>query len=82
MLNDEKHPTVSELADDTGLNQNEVRKVVRALEKYNIIAVEEPGDRITAALQQGFSTTATPTTVKPEVAPDFDIPRTHDREKG
>lgn len=82
MLTDEKHPTVSELAGDTGLDQNVVRKVVRALANHGVLAVEEPGDRITAAIQMGLSTSATPTTVKPAVAPDFDVPHTHDREKG
>lgn len=82
MLTDTRQPTVSELADHTGLDQHVVRQVVRALENYGVVAVEEPGDRITAAVQPGLSTTATPTTIKPEVEPDFAIPRTHDKEKG
>jgi DNA-binding transcriptional regulator YhcF (GntR family) len=81
-LTDAEHPTVEELAGDTGLDRGVVRKVVRALQNHGVVVVEEPGDRITAAMQMGLTSTATPTTIKPEVVSDFNIPRTHDKEKG
>lgn len=53
-------PTISEIADMTGLNQNEVREVVEALQVHGVVEVLEPGDRIVAAIQYGLPTRMAP----------------------
>lgn len=82
----EKQTTVKELAKDSGLNQEQVREVVRALAQHGIVIVEEPGDRVVAAIQGGVATAATPTTsvedvvpephtrIKPEVGEELSLP--------
>ena len=72
--------TVGEIARLTGLNEEDVRAVVRALEERGVVARLEPGDRIVPGVQQGMSTSATPTTsvlehldpeTPREVGPDY-----------
>ncbi len=72
--------TVSEVARLSGLEEHQVRAVVKALESRGIVARLEPGDRIVPGVQQGMSTSATPTTsvlehldpeTPREVGPDY-----------
>ncbi len=53
-------PTIAEIAKQTGLNQNEVREVVEALQVHGVVEVLDPGDRIVVGMHSGLPTRMAP----------------------
>lgn len=74
-------PTIAEIAEMTGLNQNEVREVVEALQVQGVLEVLEPGDRIVAAVQYGLPTRMAPNDFA-DLAPEADLKADRQDTKG